>query len=106
MRCGQDGCDNPATHRYTWPGKDEAGVCSEHIERLRDVAASLRFHLQLIPVTDDTEHASCSCCDGCGQIADSDDGEPWSQWESLPAGADMAVRLGIVSPIPCPECAS
>jgi len=47
----------------------------------------------------------CSRCDGCGLIADSDDGEPWTVWEQLPPGsAGMAVRLGLVKPIDCPAC--
>ncbi len=46
----------------------------------------------------------CSRCDGCGKIADSDDGEPWTAWTSLPPGSDLAVRMGIVKPVPCPKC--
>jgi hypothetical protein len=49
--------------------------------------------------------ATCQTCDGCGQVADTDDQEPWSMWESLPPGSDIAVRLGLVKPIPCPTCA-
>lgn len=46
----------------------------------------------------------CDRCMGCGKIADSDDGEPWSDWEALPPGSDAAVKLGLVKPIPCPDC--
>lgn len=46
----------------------------------------------------------CTRCDGCGCIADSKDGEPWTAWENLPPGSDAAVRLGLVRPIPCPAC--
>jgi hypothetical protein len=46
----------------------------------------------------------CGRCDGCGRIADSEDGEPWTVWSSLPAGANLAVLAGIVRPVPCPEC--
>jgi len=46
----------------------------------------------------------CGRCCGCGKIADSDSGEAWTFWEELPPGSDIAVRLGIVKPIPCPEC--
>jgi hypothetical protein len=46
----------------------------------------------------------CGRCDGCGKIADSDSGEAWTAWESLPPGSDLAVKMGIVKPIPCPEC--
>lgn len=47
---------------------------------------------------------ACTRCDGCGRIADSESGEPWTAWEELPPGADLAVRAGIVRPIPCPAC--
>ena len=46
----------------------------------------------------------CQRCDDCGQIADSEDGAPWHVWANLPPGSDIAVRMGIVKPIPCPDC--
>ena len=46
----------------------------------------------------------CKRCDGCGQISDGEDGEPWSVWMKLPLESSAAVRLGLVKPIPCPEC--
>jgi hypothetical protein len=46
----------------------------------------------------------CPRCEGCGQIANSDDGEPWTVWEELPPGSDLAVRVGLVRPITCPGC--
>ena len=47
---------------------------------------------------------SCRRCEGCGQIANSEDGEPWIYWQNLPREAKAAVILGIVRPIPCPDC--
>lgn len=52
----------------------------------------------------DPSKPKCTRCDGCGKIANSTDGEPWSQWANLPPGADIAVRLGVVKPLPCPLC--
>lgn len=46
----------------------------------------------------------CPRCLGDKQIANSDDGERWSAWANLPAGSDLAVQVGIVKPITCPEC--
>lgn len=46
----------------------------------------------------------CRKCQGCGKIANSDEGEPWTMWEDLPPGSDLAVQLGLVRPIPCPAC--
>lgn len=47
---------------------------------------------------------ACLRCWGEGRIANSDEGEPWSTWEALPPGSDLAVRMGFVRPIDCPEC--
>lgn len=48
----------------------------------------------------------CPRCEGCRQIANSDDGEPWTAWTSLPMESQLAVRLGFVQPIPCPDCST
>jgi hypothetical protein len=53
-----------------------------------------------------SDKGTCSRCDGCGQIASSDDGEPWTMWLELPPGSDLAVRMGIVYPLPCPKCSA
>lgn len=50
------------------------------------------------------ETVKCTRCEGCGRIANSIDGEPWSMWESLPSGSDVAVKLGVVKPVECPRC--
>ena len=46
----------------------------------------------------------CPKCDGCGQVANTEDEEPWTVWAALPPGADAAVKMGLVKPKPCPEC--
>lgn len=46
----------------------------------------------------------CHRCDGCGKIANSDEGEPWTAWLSLPLGSALAVTMGVVKPIDCPLC--
>lgn len=46
----------------------------------------------------------CRRCEGCGQIADSADGEPWSFWLDLPLRSALAVTAGLVRPISCPDC--
>lgn len=48
--------------------------------------------------------AKCTKCEGEGQVANTDQHEPWSLWEQLPAGSDAAVRSGLVRPIPCLAC--
>mgnify|MGYP001578388989 CR=1 FL=1 len=46
----------------------------------------------------------CERCDGCGRIADSESGEPWTYWMELPLRSSVAVLCGIVKPISCPAC--
>jgi hypothetical protein len=101
MKCNQDSCRNEGTHRFTWPGRDEAVICDACLPKLKQVVAGLDMHLQI----EQPARPPCSRCDGCGQIADSKDREPWTAWTSLPPGSDVAVRMGLVKPIPCPVCA-
>ena len=48
----------------------------------------------------------CRTCDGCGQVTISEDGDitPWTVWTSLPLESSSAVLLGLVRPVPCPDC--
>lgn len=46
----------------------------------------------------------CSRCDGCGQIANDENGSPWTYWERLPEASKLAVRMLIVRPLKCPDC--
>lgn len=55
-------------------------------------------------MTTELEPEKCQRCLGEGKIANSEEGEPWSAWESLPPGSDLAVRLSVVQPIDCPAC--
>ena len=36
--------------------------------------------------------------------ADMSERAPWSFWTSLPPGADLGVRMGLVKPRPCEAC--
>lgn len=46
------GCKNYARYRYTWPGNDESFICDSHSTHLRNVAAAMGLHLQLISLTE------------------------------------------------------
>jgi len=46
----------------------------------------------------------CKKCDGCGKIADDDEGAPWTFWTGLPLQSAAAVTMGLVKPIDCPDC--
>jgi len=55
MKCHQVGCENPAAYRYTWPGKNESGICEQHVEKARAVAESMGFYLQILPLEEQPE---------------------------------------------------
>lgn len=46
----------------------------------------------------------CPRCRGSGLIADTPEGEPWSDWLDLPLRSSIAVLVGAVKPIACPRC--
>lgn len=46
----------------------------------------------------------CPRCEGCGQLADDEDGTPWRRWLELPLRSSGAVLAGIVKPTLCPVC--
>lgn len=53
--------------------------------------------------------SKCMKCNGEGFTGSDDENAPWSFWESLPPGSDLAVRLGLVrmglvTKITCSEC--
>ncbi len=48
--------------------------------------------------------SACGKCDGCGRVGSDDEHAPWTFWESLPPGSDLAVRMGLVVPLPCLDC--
>lgn len=53
---------------------------------------------------DDSPDRKCGKCDGCGRVADTTTQEPWTAWMGLTLGQAASVVLGVVKPIPCPEC--
>lgn len=48
IKCGQLNCDKDADFLFTWPGRDQAGVCGEHSIKLVNIASAIGVHLQLI----------------------------------------------------------
>lgn len=47
----------------------------------------------------------CMRCRDCGQIASGEEGAPWITWLEMPLHSAAAVVMGLVRPIPCPDCA-
>lgn len=44
-------CQHTSAYRFTWPGRDEAFICTEHVGHLRAVANAIGLPLQVIPLT-------------------------------------------------------
>lgn len=53
IKCMQKDCENAAAFRYTWPGKNESVICTEHSTALLRVASAIGMHVQLIPLASD-----------------------------------------------------
>ena len=58
----------------------------------------------MMPKVSKEEVRKCERCNGCGKIANDEEGTPWSYWESLPPENSLAIRIGVVKPLLCPEC--
>lgn len=46
----------------------------------------------------------CTRCEGCGKIANDEEGSAWTHWENLPEESKLAIKLGLIYPIACPAC--
>lgn len=46
---------------------------------------------------------SCHSCWGSGLVGNDEDKTPWPVWAAMPPANAVAVSLGIVRPVPCPE---
>ena len=47
-KCNQEGCDAPPAFRFTWPGRNEAFICSIHALKAKQIAEAMGLHLQMI----------------------------------------------------------
>lgn len=45
----------------------------------------------------------CERCHGWKQVDDGE-GQSWKYWAELPAQSRIAVTMGLVKPVQCPEC--
>ena len=52
MTCNQEGCIAPAVYLFTWPGREEAGICAVHVPKAQGIAAALGFSLTFRPIID------------------------------------------------------
>ena len=55
MKCNQHDCNEDAAFLFTWPGKDQIGICQDHSGKLKGIAAAMGLHLQLIPIQPEAE---------------------------------------------------
>ena len=51
MKCNQATCTNEGSHRFTWPGRDEAVICDTCLPKLRGVANAMGLYLQVRPMS-------------------------------------------------------
>lgn len=49
MICSQTLCNAQAAYLFTWPGKPQAGICEQHVHKLRAVAEAMSLYLEVIP---------------------------------------------------------
>ena len=47
---------------------------------------------------------ACRYCNDEKLVANTAMQEPWSYWQLLPGQAAMAVAMGLVKAVPCPQC--
>jgi hypothetical protein len=80
------------------------GLVEAHRRRVRRLMAEMERHAWIYERSKEPAERDCPRCRGCGQIANTEQQEPWSYWEQLPEASKVAIRLGIVAPIPCPDC--
>ena len=48
-------CQNGASYRYTWPGRNESFICNDHAPKLRAVSNAMGLPLQMIPLLHEDE---------------------------------------------------
>lgn len=53
-------CQNKSAYRFTWPGRDESFICTEHVGHLKAVANAMGWPLQIIEL-DDSQDQRPNC---------------------------------------------
>lgn len=48
FECSQNGCEEVATHRYTWPGRPEQLACPDHARQAQGVASHMGWELHIV----------------------------------------------------------
>ena len=71
----------------------------------RDLESSETAELPKVLADEPPELAPpCPTCEGCGQVANTEGREPWTAWMRIEFRSSAAIGLGLVKPIPCPDC--
>lgn len=50
------------------------------------------------------KNGNCDRCAGCGYITDGESPEPFKYWMELPVQSALALQMGLVKPVECPDC--
>jgi hypothetical protein len=95
---------NPTGWRYMTRDTDLCPACNDEFEAWRTKADTAPVAEPPVEPALPFPGQQCQRCDGCGKVADSDDGEPWTAWMKLPVGSAAAVIAGLVKPVDCPDC--
>ena len=54
-------CKNDGQYRYTWPGRNEAVACSNHVLQLKAIAEVVGFNLQFIFLSEEDKLFGFKC---------------------------------------------
>ena len=57
LKCNQKNCEIEAIVKYTWPGRDQAGSCINHMARIQGVAEAMGLHIQFLPLDKEEQDA-------------------------------------------------
>jgi hypothetical protein len=60
-------CGKPAKFRYTWPGNNEAVVCEDCALKVKTVANTLGFYLQMIELSEADQQVGFTCTQFIGE---------------------------------------
>lgn len=48
-------CQNPGAFKFTWPGRNEAFICAECVEKLKSIAQAMGMYIQIRAIPEDEQ---------------------------------------------------
>lgn len=43
-------CQNTGTHKFIWPGREEAYICTEHLQKLLSISQAMGISVPVRPI--------------------------------------------------------